>query len=100
MWIMTIALISAIIAPNIKSQNARPIIAPERQMDFWVGEWSGRGKQRASPTATEWKETKCTNSVRAILDGNVIEENFEGADLKGKSVSVYNAVEKKWKQMI
>lgn len=98
MRIFSLALFVAMTAPTCAFQNAPPVIAPERQFDFWIGEWSAVGKQRASPSAKVWTETKCVNSIRAVLDGNVIEENFEGGGLKGISHSVYISGERKWKQ--
>jgi hypothetical protein len=42
-----------------------------------------------------------TNIVNSILDGYVIEENFDGnpgMDFRGKSLSVYNHKHKTWQQ--
>ncbi len=69
-----------------------PGSAPEvRQFDFWLGEWDvawGEGKRGA-------------NRIEAILNGCVIQENFDGAPgtpLKGMSVSTYDARRKCWRQ--
>jgi hypothetical protein len=80
-----------------------PAALPEaRQFDFWIGEWDLISKQRASPTQDKWMDGKATNSIRAILDGHVVQENFDGSALgqpfKGMSVSVYNPQLKKWQQ--
>jgi len=68
------------------------VLKPERQMDFWLGEWN-----------VKWERGEGTNSVRRTLDGKVIQENFLGnwdgkQPYNGKSFSIYVASEKKWKQ--
>jgi hypothetical protein len=80
------------------SFQAAPPPDPARQLDFWVGEWELTGKQRTAPDKDEWQETRATNSIRAILKGNVIEENFETEGFQGKSVSAYDRRSKQWKQ--
>jgi hypothetical protein len=65
------------------------------QFDFWIGEWKA-----------EWKDkdgniNEGSNIVNKILDGCVIEENFDGnpaMDFKGKSFSVYNHNHNTWQQ--
>jgi hypothetical protein len=71
---------------------------PAAQLDFWVGEWECTGRSRNAPGKDEWTETKCTNSIKKILGGKVIEENFSTQGFTGKSVSVYNANAKVWQQ--
>lgn len=63
--------------------------AENRQFDFWVGEWDVQmGGQPAG-----------TNSVKPILDGCVIFENWTGAlGGTGKSFNFYNAATHKWQQ--
>lgn len=60
-----------------------------RQFDFWAGEWDVEmGGQQAG-----------TNSVKQILDGCVIFENWAGArGGTGKSFNFYNAARRKWQQ--
>ncbi len=70
---------------------------PEAIFDFWVGEWE------ATWDEGEGKEGKGTNSVKKILDGKVILENFEiiegkSKGFKGTSISVYHTAYKTWKQ--
>ena len=72
--------------------------APETQMDFWVGEWECTGRSRNAPGKDEWTETKATNSIRKILGGKVIEENFSMPGFDGKSVSVYDVRTQMWRQ--
>lgn len=65
--------------------------------DFWVGNWDltwddGNGKMG-----------KGTNKIVKILDGTVIQENFEASEgqlkgFKGTSISVYSPKSKSWHQ--
>lgn len=65
--------------------------SPERQLDFWVGEWD-----------VSWGEDQHgTNRVERILDGKVIQENIDGRPampFRGKSLSVYNTRLGRWQQ--
>jgi hypothetical protein len=45
-------------------------------LDFWIGEWDVR-----------WDGGAGTNSVSSELDGGVVMERFESADLRGLSLS-------------
>ena len=72
--------------------TVRPCSPPEaRQFDFWIGDWD-----------CMWGEEGVgSNSIRAILDGCVIEEHFDAsptADFRGISLSMYNAVLRRWEQ--
>lgn len=69
--------------------NDQPAAA--RQFDFWIGDWD----------AVWGDDQRGTNSVRSILDDAVILENFDGTpgmDLRGMSVSTYNARTHQWQQ--
>ena len=92
MTVLTSLCLIAVVAflPN----DARP----ERNLDFWVGEWELTGRQRVSPDKGEWREMRATNSIRAILNGRVIEEQFSMNGFQGRSLSVYEARSKQWKQ--
>jgi len=74
-----------------------PCVASEqRQFDFWVGEWDA-----SWPGNKEGEVQHGTNSIRRVLDGCVVEENFSGGNdmhLRGKSVSIYDLRAGKWKQ--
>ncbi len=63
-------------------------IQPENQFDFWPGEWYG----------TRGKDGKGTNNIERILDGKIIQENFEAPDMQGMSVSAYDPERKLWCQ--
>ena len=73
-----------------------PDAAELRQFDFWVGDWECAGKMLQGPE--KWQETKARNTIRKILGGKVIEENFRMVGLNGRSVSVYNPSQKRWFQ--
>ena len=61
---------------------------PENQFDFWLGEWD-----------CTWSEDgKGSNRIERILDGKVIQENFNGDDFRGISVSAWEAERKLWCQ--
>ena len=65
--------------------------AEARQFDFWLGEWD-----------LTWADGgKGTNHITRILDGCVLQENFDGTPaiaLKGVSVSVFDVRAGQWKQ--
>jgi hypothetical protein len=68
----------------------------QKQLDFWVGEWN-----LTWPGANAGETAHGTNSVRRILDGCIVEENFSGGDaihLRGMSVSIFDVSAGKWKQ--
>jgi hypothetical protein len=59
------------------------------QFDFWVGEWD----------VTEGGEAAGTNSVRAIVDGCVVQENWRGArGSAGTSLNYYDPRDAHWHQ--
>jgi hypothetical protein len=60
------------------------------QFDFWLGEWE-----------CSWEGGLGSNVVTAELDGAVILERFDGrpgTELRGLSVSVYDADADRWRQ--
>ena len=77
------------------SINAQTI--PASQYDFWIGKWDLTWEQ---PNGNMGKGT---NHIHKILDGKVIQENFEATEgqlkgFKGASISVYNPAQKSWRQ--
>jgi hypothetical protein len=77
-----------------ETQTARAVDTPApeaRQFDFWLGDWD-----------VTWGDgERARNRVEAILDGGVVQENFDGAPsspLKGMSLSVYSASQRLWHQ--
>ena len=79
-----------------QSDDMPPCSYPEaKQFDFWVGTWKAEWKNK------DGIEREGTNTIKKILGGCVVEENFDGnpgAPLIGKSLSVYVPRLKKWKQ--
>ncbi len=69
--------------------------AEQKQLDFWVGEWD-----LTWPGAKGGEADHGTNSIRRILDGCVVQENFSGQDahLRGTSLSTFDTKAGKWKQ--
>ena len=62
-----------------------------RQFDFWLGDWNW----------TWGADGRGTNRITSILDGCVIQEEFDGSPsipLKGLSVSAFNTSSGKWQQ--
>ena len=72
-----------------KSQP-QPCSAPEqKQMDFWLGDW-----ELTWPGSSSNDTGHGTNSIKRILDGCIVEENFSGGEsmhLRGHSVSIFEA---------
>jgi len=60
---------------------------PERQFDFWLGEWDA-----------VWEGGSGTNRVEMGFNGKVVQENFNAPDLIGMSVSVYDLERQLWCQ--
>jgi hypothetical protein len=84
--------------PNSSSPaNTVPCTQPEqKQLEFWVGEWdlTWPGQNGTAPGHG-------TNSIKRVLDGCVVEENFNGGTamhLRGMSLSLFDARSGKWKQ--
>jgi len=79
----------------LHAQNT-PTPPPETsQFDFWVGEWIAEWE------TPEGEKQYGSNSIAKILDGFVIEENFNGnpaMPFLGKSHSVYSVAKRKWLQ--
>ena len=76
--------------------NQKPCMQEEaKQFDFWLGTWDLEWKTAKGETQ------KGTNTIQKVLDGCVVQENFDGGQqmkFKGMSHSVYSAPAKQWKQ--
>ena len=73
-------------------EQARPCSSESaREFDFWVGEWDVTWGEKATGT----------NTIRSILDGCAIVEEFDAPteDFHGTSVSCYNVKRGRWEQM-
>lgn len=73
------------------AQQPNPNCDPEKshQFDFWIGHWkvSSNGSHAG------------INRIVPILNGCVLQENWEGASgNSGTSLNYYNPVEKRWEQ--
>jgi len=80
-------------AANAQSASApaRPCQGPEhRQFDFWVGQWDvfvPSGKKAGE------------NRIEVIADGCALLEQWSGSGaVTGKSLSIYDAADKRWHQ--
>ncbi len=96
MMMITLLALLPSLAPA-QSSPANPCTLPQqKQFEFWVGEWDLTWPgQKAGETGHG------TNSIKRIMDGCVVQENFSGADsmpMRGTSVSVFDARAGKWKQ--
>lgn len=93
----------ALSASTLCAQPAVPQAAPDacntteqKQFDFWVGEWD-----LTWPGQKAGEVAHGANSIKRILDGCVVQENFSGQDampLRGTSVSTFDAGTGKWRQ--
>ena len=66
-----------------------------KQFDFWVGHWKAEWQNK------DGSKSEGSNTIKKILGGCVVEENFNGnpgIPLEGKSFSVYNSRSKMWQQ--
>ena len=74
-----------------------PCSEPEqKQLEFWVGDWD-----LAWPGQNGGEAGHGTNSIKRVMDGCVVQENFSGEKsmpLRGTSVSLFDARSGKWKQ--
>src|SRR5437764_1812067 len=90
-------LVTLLAAAQQKGASPNPCAASEqRQLDFWVGEWD-----LTWPGTSAGEVQHGTNSIRRVLDGCVVEENFSGGTdmhLRGKSDSTFDTRAGKWKQ--
>lgn len=70
--------------------------AQQKQLDFWVGDW-----ELTWPGQNQGEVAHGSNSIKRIMDGCVVQENFSGGDsmpLRGMSVSLFDPTSGKWKQ--
>jgi len=91
------ALFLLAVAAFAQQPQTNPCTIPEqKQFDFWVGEWD-----LAWPGAKAGETAHGANSIKRVLDGCVVQENFSGGDampLRGTSVSTFDARAGRWKQ--
>lgn len=90
-WKVGVALLVALTASAQTPSNvATPCSSAEhRQFDFWLGEWD----------VTQGGKTAGRNSIRTILNGCAISEEWSGTGgFKGNSLNFYDAETKRWHQ--
>lgn len=93
--IVSLITIIPIFGQNDESGETKCSCYECHQLDFWIGKWKVQW-ENSEGTSSEGK-----NIVNSILNGCVIEENFNGnpgVDFEGKSFSVYNHEKKIWQQ--
>ena len=89
-----------LIVPAVFSQQSTAAdpctAAQQKQFEFWVGEWD-----LTWPGEKAGEVAHGTNSIRRIMDGCVVQENFsagESGHLRGTSVSLFDLKSGMWKQ--
>ena len=95
--ILFLLLFCLVASATIVAQNQPKPCSSEqsKQFDFWLGRWD------LEWTDAQGKKQTGTNVINKILDGCVIEENFNGGgspEYLGKSHSMFDAPSGMWKQ--
>lgn len=83
-------------AASAPAQPAPCTEPQQKQFDFWLGDWN-----LTWPSQNSGETVHGANSIKRVLDGCVIEENFDGGTvlgLRGLSVSRFEPRSGKWKQ--
>lgn len=100
--IVVVLLMTGIVAAWAQAEDQKPCSSPEaRQFDFWVGEWDLASRMKTGLGEDDWAEGKASNSIKAVLNGCVIVESFNGhpaVELQGMSVSSWNPQLGLWQQ--
>jgi Protein of unknown function (DUF1579) len=95
--LILLALTCLAAAGQNNAAQPKPCSEPEqKQLEFWVGEW-----ELTWPGTSPGETAHGANSIRRILDGCIVQENFSGGEamhLRGQSVSVFDIHSGKWKQ--
>ncbi len=91
--IACIALVAASAAAQ-SSEAAKVCESKEfRAFDFWIGEW------RVTWKTPQGQPAEGRNSIKRILDGCALEENWKGGDgSAGKSLTFFDPAVKRWHQ--
>jgi len=80
-----------------QANGANPCTAAQqKQLDFWIGDWD-----LTWPGDKPGEVMHGTNSIKRIMDGCVVQENFsagESGHLRGTSVSTFDLRSGMWKQ--
>lgn len=90
--VLVLATIVTAMAPmaGLSAQDDGPCNGDlSHQFDYWIGDW----------TVYSGEDVAGESSVRPILDGCVLHENWSGAQgSKGSSFNFYNPQTKRWQQ--
>jgi Protein of unknown function (DUF1579) len=88
---------------SLSAQTSQPATQPcdkpeQQQFDFWLGNWD-----LTSPSIKAYETVHHSNTIKRILGGCIVEENFVGSNtqppqLLGMSVSVFDTSANQWKQ--
>ena len=83
-------VLAALGAAELRAESESPCShVDSHQFDFWIGEWD----------VYVGDDLGGTNSIRPILDGCVLQENWRGArGSAGSSFNFYNPRKGKWQQ--
>ena len=77
-------------APAAPTAPPAACVAPEhRQFDFWIGDWDVRDAEGTIAG---------TNRIERILGGCVLQVNWQGGSMTGKSFNMFNEADGKWHQ--
>ena len=98
------AILALIFAASVAYSHTGPPAAQpqscadpkQKQLDFWVGDWD-----LTWPGGNQGEVARGSNTIKRIMDGCVVQENFSGGDsmpLRGMSVSLFDPTSGKWKQ--
>jgi len=92
-----IPLLAPFLFADTQATQPNPCAAQQqKQFDFWVGKWN-----LTWPGDKPGEVVHGTNSIKRVLDGCVIQENFSGGDsmhLRGTSISTFDVGADRWKQ--
>ena len=87
------ALLLLALAPAVRAADPPPppCPAPEaRQFDFWIGEWD----------VSDFGQPAGRNTIRPILDGCVLQENWRGVSgSAGTSLNFWDPERQRWRQL-
>lgn len=84
------------VSPTLTPSPTACEAAQQRQFDFWVGEW-----ELTWPSEKPGEIGHGTNTIKRIMDGCVVQENFSGGEsmhLRGTSLSIFDTNSARWKQ--
>jgi hypothetical protein len=87
--VITLSLIGSGVPICLAGQT---VASPEKQLDFWVGEWT------VTDTTPKAKNPVGKNVIQKLYGGKVIHESFKMGTFEGQSWSAYNPKLKNWQQ--